>query len=177
VKPTRLPLVVLAILGAALGSATAGAEQDAPVWAPLIGHWTVEPGQPGGGSGWTSFEPALQGRALLRRNHAEYPPAEGRPATVHDDLMVLYLEGGKVRADYWDNEGHVIRYAVAFAPEARRLVFLSDETPGAPRFRLTYDWSVADQLAVGFEIAPPNAPEAFELYLSGTVRRTVAGPR
>src|SRR5215471_4207766 len=48
----------------------------------LMGNWVGEGSQETGqgGSGYCSFEPDLQGKVLLRKNHAEYPPTGDRPA-------------------------------------------------------------------------------------------------
>ena len=137
---------------------------------PLLGRWVAEPDsrQPGV-TGWTTFERGLGDRVVVRKNHASYPPRDGRPASEHDDLMVVFADDGKVRADYWDNEGHVIRYEVQ-SPAANRLVFLSEARPGAPRFRLTYAWPQPGRLELTFEIAPPGATE-FRPYISARLRR------
>jgi hypothetical protein len=68
-------------------------------WGPLqflIGDWSGEGGgQPGQASaGSFSFTPELQGTILVRRSFAEYPPANGRPAFRHDDLIVVYPKNG-----------------------------------------------------------------------------------
>ena len=138
--------------------------------APLLGKWVAEPDpkQPGV-TGWTTFERALGERVVVRKNHASYPPKDGRSASEHDDLMVVFAEDGKLRADYWDSEGHVIRYE-AQSPAASRLVFLSEARPGAPRFRLTYAWPQPGRLELTFEIAPPGAAE-FRPYISARLRR------
>jgi len=137
---------------------------------PLLGRWVAEPDpkQPGV-TGWTTFERGLGDRVVVRKNHASYPPKDGRPASEHDDLLVLFSEDGKLRADYWDNEGHVIRYDVQ-STATNRLVFLSEARPGAPRFRLTYAWPQPGKLDLTFEIAPPGATE-FRPYISARLRR------
>ena len=91
-----------------------------------------------GVTGWTTFSRELGDRVVVRRNHASYPAKDGKPASDHDDLMVLFAEDGRVRAEYFDNEGHVIRYEVQAPAPPGTLVFLSEARPGAPRFRLTY---------------------------------------
>ena len=138
-------------------------------WAPLVGRWEAAPGE-SGETGWTTFERALDGKVLVRKNHAAYPARDGRPAVSHDDLLVVSREGERTVADYWDNEGHRIHYAVSLEAPGK-LVFLSDVVPGAPRFKLTYAWTgeAPKQVAVGFEIAPPGSPETFKPYLSGTL--------
>jgi hypothetical protein len=49
---------------------------------------------------------------LVHRNKSDYPAVEGKPATSHADLMILYRDVDQVRAEYWDSEGHVIHYSV-----------------------------------------------------------------
>jgi hypothetical protein len=65
-------------------------------WGPaqfLVGNWTGEGGgQPGQGVGAFSFSPDLQGKILVRKSFAKYPPAEGRPASRHDDLTIVYRD-------------------------------------------------------------------------------------
>ncbi len=132
----------------------------------LVGNWVGEgSGQPGTGGGEFSFAPELSGRVLVRHSYAEYPSTKDRPAFRHDDLMVLYPESGKLRADYWDNEGHAIHYTVTTEPGSA--TFVSDG-PG-PRFRLTYSAKSADKVAIKFEIAPPGGE--FKTYLEGTARK------
>ncbi|MBF5041950.1 hypothetical protein FGE12_06065 [Aggregicoccus sp. 17bor-14] len=144
-------------------------------WEPLLGDWMGEgSGQPGEATGGFSFERDLQGRVLVRRSHADYPASKERPAFRHEDLTVIALEGGAPSASYFDNEGHVIRYRVTHSPETHRTVFLSDAIPGAPRFRLTYDWTAPERLTLTFEIAPPGAPEQFKTYLSARAHRAPA---
>jgi hypothetical protein len=59
------------------------------------------------------------------------------------------------------------------------VVFLSDAAPGAPRFRLTYAWTGATpaEVALTFEIAPPNAPDTFKPYITSKVRRDGPAPK
>jgi len=153
--------------------------QNAPkdVWADwsfLIGEWTAgdSSGVPGQASrGSFSLARDLGGAILVRKNHAEYPPSAGRPAIVHDDLMIIYHEAGATRAFYDDNEGHVIHYAVTFSPDKKRIIFLSDQSAGAPRYRLTYDDQQPGLAKVLFEIAPPDKPDQFAKYVEAVVHR------
>ena len=62
----------------------------------------------------------------------------------------------------------MINYAVP-PVDPSTLVFLSDEAPGTPRFRLTYVMS-GDRGSVVFEIAPPGSSE-FQKYVEGKLQR------
>jgi hypothetical protein len=172
----RLLLPVLATI--VVGPLRVGAEtpKDLEPLRFLLGEWQAEGGgKPGEPSGGFTFTASLQGRVIVRTNHADYPAAAGKPASRHEDLMVLYAaESGELRADYYDSEGHVIRYAVD-TPSAMELTLTSDVVSGAPRFRLSYRLGADGILAGRFEIAPPGKPGAFGPYLAWTARRTEAG--
>lgn len=173
----RLPkfiLAVLVLLWSAFTFGQSAAKPDWSAWDFMIGEWAAE--QTGGQLGQTSsgsfsLSPDLQGAVLLRKNHAEYPPANGRPAIVHDDLMTIYQENGATKAFYVDNEGHVIRYDVSIFPDKKKVVMLSEKIENEPRFRLTYSVPRPDALAIVFEIAPPGKTEGFKVYVQGTVER------
>ncbi len=136
----------------------------------LIGEWRGEGGgQPGQAStGGTTFEYDLQKRVVVRKNFAEYAATKERPASRHDDLMVIYEERGALKATYWDNEGHVIRYAVS-SPSVGEVVFVSEPGPG-PKFRLTYKKVSDTEHALTFEIAAPGT-EKFEKYIEARGKR------
>jgi hypothetical protein len=138
----------------------------------LIGEWAGEgDGTPDKGSGGFTLAPDLGGKVLVRRNRAEYPAANGRPAAVHEDLMVITpaAAGKAAQATYWDNEGHVIRYTVS--SEGGRLEFLSDVVADQPRFRLSYANVDKTTVALKFEIAPPGKPDSFKTYIEAKCRR------
>ncbi len=144
-----------------------------PVWDAvdsLKGEWTGEgTGEPGKGIGSFSFTRELQGKLLVRRNRAEYPAAKDRLAFVHEDWMVVYRDSGVVRATYYDSEDHVIQYSVS--RDGPRIVFLSEASPNAPRYRLTYELSGASRVKIKFEIAPPGKPEEFRTYIEAAAFR------
>lgn len=142
-------------------------------WQFLIGSWKAAGhGSPGEGAGGFSFEFDLQRRVLVRRSHTDYPASGDRPGFAHDDLMIIYDDGAKFRADYYDNEGHVIRYAVEFSNDDQTCTFTSEVTAVAqPRFRLTYTRMRGGELAIKFEIAPPNDSKNFKVYVEGTARK------
>jgi hypothetical protein len=95
----------------------------------------------------------LDGKVLVRRNKAG----------PHEDLMVIHGN----RADYWDNEGHMIRYA--WSADGKAATFLSDGDSAGPRYRLIYTSTSAATIFVKFEIAPPGKP--FQIYTQGKARR------
>lgn len=143
-------------------------------WGPLqflVGDWTGGGGGgPGQGGGDFSFTPDLQGKILVRRSFADYPATKEKPAYRHDDLMIVYRESptADLRADFYDNEGHVIRYLVQPSSD-KQIVFVTPPGAPGPRFRLTYKSAGPDQLAGKFEIAPPG--KDFATYLEWTARR------
>jgi hypothetical protein len=143
-------------------------------WQSLLGSWVGEgSGDPGQGVGTVSFSLELDGRILVRKNHLDFPATPERPAFVHDDLLVTYREAdGSLRADYFDNEDHVIHYAVTAAADGT-IVHLSDPQPGAPRFRMTYVNSGTDSYTIRFEIAPPGKADDFSAYVVSTSMRKV----
>ena len=135
----------------------------------LIGDWIGEgSGSPGQGGGSFSLSYDLDRKILVRRNVSEYPAANGRPAAHHEDLMIVYPES-PLRAIYFDNEGHVIHYAVH--AQANGVQFISEPSKKEPRFRLTYTKQDEGAVLIDFAIAPPGQPEGFKSYVAGTVHR------
>jgi hypothetical protein len=141
----------------------------------LLGDWQAQgAGKPGEGTGGFTFALALQDRVLVRTNYADYLARAERPSSRHDDLMVLYAtDAGEIRADYYDSEGHVIRYS-GTTRASGQLILVSEPAAGAPRFRLSYRLNPDGTLDGRFEIAPPGEPDSFGPFLSWTSRRTSA---
>jgi hypothetical protein len=146
---------------------TSAAPAELEPFAFLIGEWPASgAGQPGAATGAATFTRGVQDKVIVRTSYADYPAAGDKPASRHDDLMVIYAApGGGARADYYDSEGHVIRYAVQ-SPAPGQAIFLSDAAGGGPRFRLGYTLTAPDVLKGEFAIAPPGTPEAFKPYLT-----------
>ncbi len=145
----------------------------------LVGNWVGEGGGgPGQGAGSFSFEPDVQGKVLVRRNHSEYPATKNRQAFAHDDLMIVYRESdesseGALRAIFFDNEQHVIHYNVTMFGD--RIVLTSEAARRTPRYRFTYTRVSADALRIKFEIAPPG--KDFVTYIEAGAKRVVGGGR
>lgn len=178
-KSSLLPLA-FAILAVSLSSRQSLAQQPKePNWDSfrfLLGEWVGEgTGAPGEGSGSFSFTFDLQGKTLVRKNSADYPAIKDKQAYSHTDLMVIYREADdSLKAIYFDNEGHVIHYAVNFSKDQNTLTFLSDPSPTSPRFRFIYSKAAPDKLKLEFDIAPPGKPEAFSKYVEGSAHRKAA---
>lgn len=114
-------------------------------------------------AGTYSFQPELNGTVLAR--HSSQDSCKG-PADFncdHHDLLYVFhsATGDGLQAIYFDNEGHVIRYAVSM-PTATSVVFQSEPGPG-PQFRLTYQLA-GDVLHGKFEVAGPGQT-AYTSYL------------
>jgi hypothetical protein len=134
----------------------------------LLGDWTGVAGekdtQLGAGQGAFSFTPELKDKIIVRRNNAQYDSG-----AQHDDLMVIYLDApnSAARAIYFDTEGHVIRYNLAF-PAEKRVVFESDGTQPGPRYRLTY-WMEGGSLNGQFEVGAPG--KEYQSYMKWKSQR------
>jgi hypothetical protein len=139
----------------------------------LAGTWEAAGGaKEMQGAGKTTFEVVNQGHAMVRKNFASYPATPQRAAYRHDDLMVIYPDGSRVRADYFDSEGHIIHYTVTIASDGSA-VFVSDVIANTPRYRLTYAPDAKTGTVQGkFEVASPATPETFAPYLAWSAHRT-----
>lgn len=177
--------VVLLLLGSLSAPQSFAQQPKEPNWDSfrfLLGEWVGEgTGAPGEGTGGFSFSFDLQGKILVRKNSADYPAAKDKPAYSHTDLMVIFREADgsreaddSLRAIYFDNEGHVIHYAVSLSKDQNTLTFLSDPSPSSPRFRFIYSKATPDRLKLEFDIAPPGKPEAFSKYIEGSAHRKPA---
>ena len=150
-------------------SSQPGSRPDVASLRFLIGDWEAI-GTPAGETGGFTFSLGVQNRVMTRTNYATYDARNGRTASRHDDLMVIYEEGGQLKADYFDSERHVIRYLVEPRGD-HDVMFVSDAKPSDPRYRLRYTARNDGTLAGRFEIAAPGTPDAFTPYLSWTARK------
>lgn len=133
-------------------------------WKLLQGEWTSNDN---GNIGVSKFYFDLGKNIIVRENHVDFSARNGQPATVHDDLMIVYPSSSFTKAIYFDNEGHVINYSVLSSSDT--LTFISEKMPAAPRFRLKYIKKMPSELRVVFEIAQPATPESFNPYIEGTI--------
>jgi hypothetical protein len=139
----------------------------------LVGNWTAGQGKVaatgGVATGRSAFSIEAGGAALLRRDHTSLKGADGKRAGGMDQVMLIYPEGGTVKADYSDGT-HVIHYVNAQVTPGRSVVFRSASQPGAPSFRLTYEAAPEDVLKVKFEMAAPGQSE-FKPVAEGQMTR------
>jgi len=136
----------------------------------LVGEWRAVDSPPGESGGF-SFALSVQNRVMTRTNYAVYEATAARPASRHDDFMVIYADGGSLKADYFDNEGHVIHYDVQSRRD-REVVFHCAPTAKDPGYRLSYVLMPEGLLKGQFEVSPPGDREAFKTYLTWTARRS-----
>jgi hypothetical protein len=142
-------------------------------WKFLIGTWEgLGSGKPGEGTGYFSFNLDLDGKILVRKNHNDFPATKDRPASVHDDLLIVYKDfsGNPNKAIYFDCEDHVINYSISYS-DKNLIILTSDLIPKVPRFKLSYNLLEDGKVKIVFEFAPPDKPEAFSKYIEGLAQK------
>ncbi len=150
------------------------ADDNSQIWRPfdyLIGHWTGGgEGQPGTGGGTFDFSYDLDQNILIRRSHSEYTSQGSSVRTVHDDLLLIYLETAlPEKAIYFDNEGHVIHYTVTDLSDSL-ISFTSGQDLKTPVFRLTYIRLGEKKVNVKFEMSRDG--KKFMTYIEGKSFKT-----
>lgn len=140
-------------------------------WGFLMGEWEGKGKDASQGTDEFSFATDLAGSVLVRRHRAQVAASERGPATVQEDLMVVYAVGSSTRAVFFDSEGQVVQYVATIAPDGKGVTFVSDPSENVPRFRLTYALKDGGELAIRLEKAPPDRPEAFERVMEGAAIR------
>jgi hypothetical protein len=141
-------------------------------WEYMLGEWKGEgSGQPGMGNGTFTLKSKLGGSILERKGKTEIAATATRAALVHEDVMIIYKnrEGNPVKSIYFDNENHVINYDITYSEN--KIVMTSEISPSMPRFRLIYEKLAEKEMNIRFEMAMPNAPEEFKMYLEGKNRK------
>ena len=159
-------------LGAALLATAASAvasEVPPPLSALdfLIGKWlAVDTGEGPGKGGTSSIHFELGGKVVQRRDHVRL-----RKGGALDIAMTIYPAGDRLRAEFFDSEGHIIRYRATVLEPEQRVVFTSESDEPGPTFRLTYEKVSKSELNIVFEIAAPGPTQEFKIYSHGHVRR------
>jgi hypothetical protein len=162
-----------ALLIAASVAAMAQTPAPAPLpWAPLqflVGAWEGPgSGSPGEGRGGCTIAFDLNKNILVRKNWAEFAPKPGDTKGIsHQDLMIFFADAGdpRLKAIYFDGEGHVIHYVLQPAAKSNLAVFESEPGTKGPRFRLSYEMNADGRLLNIFSIAMPG--QDFKEYARG----------
>jgi hypothetical protein len=91
-------------------------------------------------SGTYTFEPELKQHVLARHSTAAACKGPEVYDCEHSDILYVYQNaaGQPLRAIYFDNEGHVIHYAVS-TPNSTTAIFISEPSSSGPQFRLVYE--------------------------------------
>jgi hypothetical protein len=141
-------------------------------WQWLTGEWKGDGnGQPGQGTGSFTFATDLDSHIIVRKSHTEFPATSSRKAFVHDDLLIVDAEtpGDPVSAIYFDNEGHTLRYTIAYSDKS--ITLTSEKVTGMPVFRLIYTQTGENNVGVSFEISKDGTH--FMPYMQGKSTRVV----
>jgi hypothetical protein len=139
-------------------------------WNWILGAWKGDgSGTPGQGEGTFAFSFDLNGAVLVRRGHTDFPATQNKPVATHEDLMVVYLDpsSAQAKAVYFDNEGHVINYAMSWLDNS--IVFTSEKVGNMPAFRLTYTPLDKDTMDTAFDMSQDG--KTFVTYIEGKSRR------
>ena len=121
---------------------------------------------------------SIEGRAILTddavkgvRNELREAMSKTAVGLVHEDLLIVYRQPGEsqFRAVYFDNEGHIINYTIAFPGKQVAVVFETENNQKSPRFRLIYEAGEDGVLSVDFLVAPPGGELKF--YVKGILKR------
>jgi hypothetical protein len=163
-------ILIIAILAGILTSGFSQQKSNWDKWTWLIGDWIGEgSGQPGQGGGTFSFKFELDKNILVRKSHSEYPANKDKPAIIHDDLMIVYPNntGIPVKAIYFDNESHVINYAITYSEKS--ITLTSEKLSDAPVFRLIYTLIDKDYVNTKFEMSQDG--QNFMTYIEGKSKK------
>ncbi len=168
--PAILALLLFVTTVGAQTSADSSADMPLQKIAFLFGEWTARGDtELGAAEGVCSFAPEIGNRLVVRRSWVKY--GSGRAAgTRHEDLLLVYVEATdpRLRAIFFDGEGHVIHYSVT-VPSPNKAVFESEPSQPGPKYRLTH--TVTDKtLETKFEVAPPGQSK-YQTYVSGSATR------
>jgi hypothetical protein len=139
----------------------------------LVGSWEARTtggvAQAQASAGY-AFRLELRDHILARHSRTGACSAPDDFNCQHSDLLYIYPtgNGSAFEAIYFDNEGHVIHYAVTI-PKPGNAVFLSDPAQPGPQYRLTYTY-LEGLMSGQFELKMPGQTE-FTSYLEWNGKR------
>lgn len=163
----RFRLFSAAAIVVSLASAPLGAATSLSSLQFLIGDWQAIDAT-GGATGGFSFAFGVQNHVITRTNYSNSPATATQAASRHDDVMMIYVEGDAIKADYVDSEGHAIHYVAEVS--ADRVSFVSAAKPTEPGYRLSYVKNGDGTLSGTFAIAPPGQTK-FATYLEWKAKK------
>jgi hypothetical protein len=138
----RIAVCALALLVQSAPARPATVEEPWKALTFLEGTWDAhtQAGSAGAeGNGTYTFKFELNHHVLAR--YSKQSDCKGPKAydCKHSDLLYIYqgAQGQPPKAIYFDNEGHVIHYAVS-NPETSMAVFASEPLSSGPQFQLIY---------------------------------------
>jgi hypothetical protein len=117
-----------------------------------------------------SFRLELRDHVMARHSRSKSCSAPDDFNCLHSDLLYIYpaATGQSLEAIYFDNEGHVLHYAVS-SPKPGAAIFLSDPAQPGPQYRLSYTF--LDGVMNGqFEMKMPSQTD-FTSYLEWSGKR------
>ena len=139
----------------------------------LLGSWEAKTtggvAQAQASAGYT-FRLELRDHLLARHSRTGACSAPDDFDCQHSDLLYIYpaAAGQSFEAIYFDNEGHVLHYAVSI-PKPGTAVLLSDAAQPGPQYRLSYTY--LDGVMSGqFEMKMPGQTD-FTSYLEWSGKR------
>jgi hypothetical protein len=112
-----------------------------------------------------SFAFDLQNRVILQKSHAGSAAIRHAP---YDGPMIVYLDQvtQKIRADYFDNFGNVLRYTAEVSSDGQAVTFISEADAIGHRFRTTYFKRADGALGIKTIMAEPGSSD-FNLMNEG----------
>jgi hypothetical protein len=166
-KTARIVLFLPALLAVltltcGVSAQTAAAKNPFQSLSFLEGTWEAKTNGDSGVDSRGAYAFALELRGHILSRHTISKDSCKGPADYncdHSDLLYIYPDGpqGALRAIYFDNEGHVIKYDVS-TPSPTTAVFISDESQPGPQFRLVYERK-GDTMFGKFQIRMPGQSE------------------
>ncbi len=140
-------------------------------WKFLIGDWVDSENNTNDNNLTFSFHIDLDDKILIRQSHLEYAATDDKPAKVHSDLMIIYLDNKNIpnKAIYFDNTGKNILYNIAFAENFTKITFTSSNTGGA-KYRFSYTMVDAENVTVKYESTSINSNK-YATYMQMTAKK------
>jgi len=141
-------------------------------WKFLIGDWADSGNTTNENNLTFSFHIDLEDKILIRQSHLEYVATGDKPAKVHSDLMIIYLDNANIpnKAIYFDNDGKNVLYSITFLDNDTKIVFTSNNTGGTHKYRFSYTKIDEENVMVIFESTTRNSNK-YATYMQMTAKK------